>query len=287
MNGLEGRVAIVTGAAGAIGRATVVELARAEVRVACVEPEGSPGLSTVVEEVGGLGGEVIGAPADVTDPAQVERMVGQVLVRWGEVAVLVNNAGQFRAIGAVWEVGPEAWWSDVGVNLFGAFVCCRAVLPGMLSAGHGTIINIAGGGFSGPYPGASAYASSKAALVRFTDSLAAELAKRGPKVRVHGLVPGLVRSALTEGAASAPAGREWLSGISEGLAAGQDVQPASVARAVLALITASSDALNGRVLYHTDDPDAVAAQLAKDGTGDLFQLGYVRPPMLPSGAPVA
>lgn len=161
MTSVEGRVAIVTGASGAIGSAIVAELAKAGVRVACVEPEGSPGLGWVVEGTCAAGGEVIAAPADVTDPVQVERMVERVVVRWGEVGILVNNAGLFRAVGAVWEVDPETWWGDLRVNLFGAFLCCRAVLPAMLRTGSGTIINIAGGGFSSAHPGASAYASSK------------------------------------------------------------------------------------------------------------------------------
>jgi NAD(P)-dependent dehydrogenase (short-subunit alcohol dehydrogenase family) len=279
MNELEGRVAIVTGAAGAIGKAVVAELAKAGVRVACVEPEGSPGLGCVVEEVRAAGGEATAAPADVTEPAQVERMVEGVVARWGEVGVLVNNAGLFQAIGAVWEVDPETWWRDVRVNLFGAFLCCRAVLPSMLRAGAGTIINIAGGGFGSPHPGASAYASSKAGLMRLTDTLAAELAWKGSKVRVHALMPALVRSALTEGVASVPAGREWLSAITEGLVAGNDVEPASIALSVLRLIAASSDALNGRILLHSDDAEALGARLGQGEVGgtDLFQLRYVRP----------
>ena len=276
MRELEGKVAIVTGAAGVIGSAIVAELAKAGVRVACVEPEGSPGLGPVVEEACAAGGEVVAAPADVADPVQVALVVEGVLARWGEVGILVNNAGRFRAIGAVWEVGPETWWSDVRVNLFGAFLCCRAVLPAMLAAGAGAIVNIAGGGFASAHPGASAYASSKAGLVRLTDTLAAELAMKGSKVCVHALVPGLVRSALTEGVGSVPAGREWLSAISDGLAAGHDVEPASIARAVLALIAASSDALNGRVLLHSDDPEVVNARMGKDGGAGLFQLRYVR-----------
>ena len=276
MNELEGRVAIVTGAAGAIGRAVVAELARAGVRVACVEPEGSPGLEGVVEEVRAAGGEAMAAPADVTELGQVERMVEGVVARWGEVGVLVNNAGLFQAIGPVWEVDPETWWRDVRVNLFGAFLCCRAVLASMLRAGAGTIINIAGGGFGSPHPGASAYASSKAGLMRLTDTLAAELARKGSKVRVHALMPGLVRSGLTEGIASLPGGREWLSAITDGLAAGNEVGPASIGRSVVALIVASSEALNGRILYHFDDPEALGARLGEDAGADSFQLRYVR-----------
>lgn len=112
--------------------------------------------------------------------------------------------------------------------------------------------------------------------MRLTYTLAAELARRGSKVRVHGLVPGLVRSALTEGVASVPGGREWLFSITEALAAGKDIEAASIARSVLALIAASSDALNGRILHHSDDPKAVDARLGKEVGGDLLQLRYVR-----------
>lgn len=276
MTSLEGKVAIVTGATGAIGKAIVSEFARAGACLACVAPEHCSALEDVVAGVCASGGKAIAAPADVTDPAQVAEMVKGVVAHFGEVSILVNNAGSFRALGPIWEVDAETWWGDVGVNLLGPFLCCREVLPMMIRLGSGVIINIAGGGFDRPHPGASAYASSKAGLARLTDTLAEELKRRQSSVRVHALVPGLVRSALTEGIATVPAGREWLFAITDGLAAGKELDAAAIGRSVLALIGASSDSLNGRILHYSDDPQAVAARLEGEAPVDLFQLRYVR-----------
>lgn len=269
-------MAIVTGATGTIGKAVVSQLAQAGVRVACVAPEHCSALEDVVAGVRAAGGKAIATPADVTDAAQVAAMVKAVVCCFEEVSILVNNAGSFRAVGAIWEVDPETWWRDLKVNLLGPFLCCREVLPVMMRVGSGIVINIAGGGFDRPHPGASGYASSKAGLVRLTDTLAEELRMRGSSVRVHALVPGLVRSALTEGIATVPAGREWLSAITDGLATGKELDAAVIARSVLALICASSDSLNGRILHYSDDARAVAARLEKETAMDSFQLRYVR-----------
>lgn len=122
-----------------------------------------------------------------------------------------------------------------------------------------------GRGIGNAHPGVSGYASSEAGLMRLTDTLAAELVRRGSSIRVLALMPGLMCSAVTEGVASLSAGRERLSAITDGLTAGQDGDAATMGRSVVALIVAASNALDGRILYHSDDPEVLGARLSAGG----------------------
>ena len=141
----------------------------------------------------GRGGRAIGIVAYVTDRAGVERAVAETVAHLGPVGILVNNAGSAGPLAPLWEADPDDWWRTIEINLRGPMLCARAVLPGMIQRRSGTIVNIGSyagirantGGSFGPY------ATSKAALVRFTDTLAAATGEHGVRVFTisHGLVP--------------------------------------------------------------------------------------------------
>jgi NAD(P)-dependent dehydrogenase (short-subunit alcohol dehydrogenase family) len=170
------RVALVTGAATGIGAATADLLERNGLAVARNHLPGQavPGYS---------------APADVSDARDVAGMVERVRGELGPVAVLVCNAAHM-VMGAIDEVGPEAFWQVVDTNLTGSFNCIRACAPGMSSAGWGRIVTIASGwGVSG-YPRASAYSASKAGVISLTRAVARELGPHG--VTANAVAPGVV-----------------------------------------------------------------------------------------------
>ena len=170
------RVALVTGAATGIGAATADLLERNGLAVARNHLPGQavPGYS---------------APADVSDARDVAGMVERVRGELGPVAVLVCNAA-YMVMGAIDEVGPEAFWRVLDTNLTGSFNCIRACAPGMSSAGWGRIVTIASGwGVSG-YPRASAYSASKAGLISLTRAVARELGPHG--VTANAVAPGVV-----------------------------------------------------------------------------------------------
>lgn len=170
------RVALVTGAATGIGAATADLLERNGLAVARNHLPGQavPGYS---------------APADVSDARDVAGMVERVRGELGPVAVLVCNAA-YMVMGAIDEVGPEAFWRVLDTNLTGSFNCIRACAPGMSSAGWGRIVTIASGwGVSG-YPRASAYSASKAGLISLTRAVARELGPDG--VTANAVAPGVV-----------------------------------------------------------------------------------------------
>ncbi len=269
MRRLEGRVAIVTGGGRGIGREIACALAAEGAAVAVVSRTAAQ-VDESVNRIKGEGGRAVGMAADVTDLAAVEAMVRRVEAELGPVDVLMNNAGSFAAIGPVVEVDPAAWWRDVTINLLGPFHTCRAVLPGMVSRGRGRIINMIGGGTGGPFPYGSGYGSSKAALMRFTESLDREVGDAG--VRVFAMGPGLVRTAMTELQLTTEAGRRWMKRIHEMFAQGSDVPPTMAARLAVEIASGRLDELHGRAFGVRDDLDQVLAQKDRIVAEDLKTL---------------
>lgn len=257
MGKLDGQVAIVTGSGRGIGREIARAFAGEGAKVAVVSrTEGQ--VAETVRRIGLDGGSALAVAADVTVLAAVEAMVARVESELGPVDVLMNNAGSFTAIGPLAAVDPAAWWRDVTTNLLGSFHACRAVLAGMLARGKGRIINMIGGGTGSPFPYGSGYGSSKAALMRLTESLDREVQDAG--VRVFAMGPGLVRTAMTELQLKTEAGRRWMKRIHEMFEKGMDVPPTLAARLAVEIASGRLDELHGRAFGVRDDLDAVLAQ---------------------------
>jgi NAD(P)-dependent dehydrogenase (short-subunit alcohol dehydrogenase family) len=201
---------------------------------------------------------------DVTDRAAVEQAVERTERELGPVDLLVNNAAVATPVGPAWEVDPEAWWQTVSVNLRGPFLCSRAVLPGMLGRHSGRIVNIVAVAAFTTSPFMSAYGSSKAALVCFTDDLAAETKEHG--IRVFAIRPGLVQTRMqAELQASPYIQARRASQASPAPAAGQTlVPPEQAADAVVFVASGQADALSGRFIDVTRDDVADLAQRADE-----------------------
>jgi NAD(P)-dependent dehydrogenase (short-subunit alcohol dehydrogenase family) len=184
------QVALVTGGTQGIGHAIVRGLLDAGVSVAyCAR--------NLDKEFVEANKPAAGFQADVSDSNEVVRLVQSVMEKFGRIDILVNNAGIYGPIGPVWENDPEVWQQTININLFGSFLMCHAVIPEMLRAKRGgRIINISGGGAATPFPRYTAYAVSKAALVRFTETLAIEIAPHN--IQVNAVAPGFVATRLHE-----------------------------------------------------------------------------------------
>lgn len=247
---LEGQAGIVTGGGRGIGRAIARALA-AEGMAIAVAARSQDQLAETVSLISAAGGRAVPVQADVTDRDAVEGLVERCLAEFGQIDLLLNNAGSFRGIGPVWEVDPSTWWTDVSTNLLGAFLSCRSVLPHMIARGRGKIINMAGGGSVSPLPYGSSYGCSKAAILRFTDTLAKEVESHG--IEVYAMSPGLVRTAMTEYNMGSAAGKKWYGHLAGRFAQGLDVPPSEACRVAVFLATLPNGDLSGRLFRITDD----------------------------------
>jgi NAD(P)-dependent dehydrogenase (short-subunit alcohol dehydrogenase family) len=269
---LENQVAIVTGASRGIGRAIAQHCAEEGAKVALVARTAAR-LEEVAAEIRDKGGVALALSADVTERAAVQAMARRAEAELGPVDLLVNNAGTFYAIGPSWEVAPETWWTDVSTNLLGTFLCCREVLPGMVARGKGRVINMIGGGTDTPLPYGSAYAASKAAVMRFTETLAVELKEHG--VVVFALRPGFVRTDMSEHQLTEEV-RRWLPHTVQRFEEGKNSPPTLAANLAVEFASGRFDALTGRYIrvkdYKGDDLDEVEAHIPEILEKDLRTL---------------
>ena len=185
--------AIVTGASRGIGAACARMLAADGWPVVVNYRADEAGARAVVDEIEESAGRAAAVQADVAAPRAGATLVGAALERFGPALVLVNNAGQ-RADGLAVTMSDDAWASINEANLAGPFRICRAVLPKMIRARFGRIVNVASIAGLRPAAGQANYAAAKAGLLGFTKSLAAEVARRG--VTVNAVAPGYVRTEI-------------------------------------------------------------------------------------------
>jgi 3-oxoacyl-[acyl-carrier protein] reductase len=239
---LQGQTALVTGGGRGIGASIARELAAAGMQIT-VTGRTREQVEAVAEEIGGRA--LVG---DVSKPANVERWFAEV----GALDLLVNNAGSSIREPAAWEVEPDDWWQVFEVNVLGVYLCCCAVIPGMLERGSGRIVNVASGAAYLPNTKTTAYSASKAAVHRFSETLADQLRPRG--IPVFSISPGLVRTEMTAGFGDdAP----W-------------TPPELAPRLVRAIASGRLDRLAGRYLHaEHDDVDELAVRTDEILADDL------------------
>lgn len=153
-------------------------------------------LDQVADRVAGTSRKPLVVPTDVADPASIKTLFQKAISEFGTVDILVNAAGVYGPIGPSWEVGPEEWFQAIRVNLYGTFLCCQEAIPHMIQRRKGKIVNFSGGGATAPLPRFSAYAVSKSAVVRLTETLAEEL--KAFNVQVNAVAPGAVDTKLQD-----------------------------------------------------------------------------------------
>ncbi|MFA6001756.1 MAG: 3-oxoacyl-[acyl-carrier-protein] reductase [Thermoleophilia bacterium] len=191
---LAGQVALVTGGARGIGRATVIALAGAGASVAINYQHSQEAAQVVAESIRSKGGKLTTVQGDVADPAQVKAMIKQAEADLGQISILVNNAGITRDT-LTMRMSEEDFDIVIATSLKGAFLCSKAVARGMMKARGGSIINVSSVIGRRGNPGQANYAAAKAGLIGFTKSLARELGPRG--VRVNAVAPGYVITDMT------------------------------------------------------------------------------------------
>ncbi|MEN6438172.1 MAG: SDR family oxidoreductase [Syntrophobacter sp.] len=194
---LEGRNAIITGASQGLG----LEIARAYLRagagvVMCARD--SKMIERARDEIAPLaaGRTVLAEVADVSNPDDVKRLLRNALAVFPRIDVLVNNAGVYGPKGLIEEVDWDSWVKAIEINLLGSVLLYRAILPHFKKNLYGKIIQLSGGGATGPLPRISAYAASKAAIVRFAETVAHEV--QDSNIDVNSIAPGALNTRLLD-----------------------------------------------------------------------------------------
>jgi 3-oxoacyl-[acyl-carrier protein] reductase len=189
---LKGRRAVITGGAQGIGRAVAERFLQDGATVTLWDADADLGPKTVAEL--SSQGAIYSQTLDITDADAIERAAKIAVEQMGGVDILVNSAGIAGASRKTWEYSPEEWRRVVDIDLTGTFLCCRAVVPGMIAQKYGRIINIASIAGKEGNPNASAYSAAKAGVLGLTKSLGKELALDG--VTVNAITPAAVRTAI-------------------------------------------------------------------------------------------
>lgn len=240
---LRGKVALVTGASGGIGRATALRLGRDGAAVGVNHLSDDEAAGKVVREISEAGGRAVAVGGDVSREDEVEAMVRTVVGEFGRLDVLVNNAG-IETERPFLEMSLGDWEGVVAVNLTGAFLACREAMKVMVENGGGVVVNMSSVHQQIPWPHFAHYAATKGGLKALTETLALEFAGRG--VRVNAVAPGAIATPINREKLDDPEQRaavEWL------VPWGRWGEPEEVASCVAFLASDEASYVTGATLF--------------------------------------
>lgn len=270
---LTGRNAIVTGGSRGLG----LEIARRFLEAGlsglaiCAREEAV--LLAATDELSRLAGSgqlVVGIPADVSRPEGAEEVCRRALEAFGQIHILVNNAGVYGPMGRLEEVDFEEWQATMAINVLGPAMMCRRLLPHFRAHKYGKIIQLSGGGATSPMPNFTAYAASKTAVVRLMESLDREAAADG--IEVNCLAPGLLDTRLLDQVLEAgpgKAGEAYYQRMLEAKRSGKTVSPSLAADLAVFLASDAGRGIRGKLVSaqwdrYRDWPDHVEELAASD-----------------------
>jgi NAD(P)-dependent dehydrogenase (short-subunit alcohol dehydrogenase family) len=239
---LAGKVALVTGGGRGIGKGMALGLAEAGADLALVYTAHRDRAEATAGEIEALGRRALAVQADVSQPDQVQRMVQQVLERFGQIDVLINNAGGHQRAPFL-ELPLELWQRVIDVDLTGPFLVSQAVARQMAPRGYGKIIHTTSVNANVAQPNLTHYCAAKGGLQMLTRAMALDLAQYG--IRVNAIAPGLVRTDLTEPVMNDP---ELLQTRVARMPLGGPLEPADFAGAAVFLASPDSDMITGTTI---------------------------------------
>jgi len=275
------RSAIITGASQGLGKAIAAAFVRAGADVLLVargEQRLREAREELTAEIARPGQGLHLFAADVSHPEDCMAVAQRAQQVLPSLAVLVNNAGVYGPMGRIEDVDWQEWLEAVRINLFGTVLMCRAVIPLLRQRGYGKIINLSGGGATSPLPRLSAYAASKTAVVRLTETFAEEL--RDAHVDVNAIAPGALNTRLLDQVLAAGPERVGQEFYDRSVKQQQDGGTPLEKGAALAVFLASakSDGITGRLLSAVwDDWAALPARREQLARSDVYTLRRITP----------
>ena len=277
---LKGLSAIITGANQGLGLEIARHFVREGASVAlCARDAGKlAAAADALRAEAGAGQRVFAEACDVSNAPDVERFVQAAIAALGPIRCLVNNAGVYGPKGPTEQVSLEEWQRAFEINVYGVLLPSRALIPHFKSQGAGKIINLSGGGATAPMPFISAYAASKAAVVRLTETLAGEL--RQDKIDVNAVAPGALNTRLLNevlNAGPAAVGEAFYQKAVKQKDGG-GTSPALGASLCVWLASAESDGITGKLLSAPWDPwRNLASRREKLAGSDIYTLRRIVP----------
>ncbi|HEV7715595.1 MAG TPA: SDR family NAD(P)-dependent oxidoreductase [Steroidobacteraceae bacterium] len=264
-NELAGHVALITGGGRGFGKAIAMAFA-AQGAAVTVTARSTNQIDGTVAEIKAAGGKAFAVPGDVTHRKDVERVVAAAQKHFGPATLLVNNAGIDRPFGPIGIVDPDEWWASHAIHVRGPLLYMSGVLPEMIKARAGRIINVASLGGTRVEPNLSSYCVGKATEIRLTEQVAAEVKPHG--ISAFAIEPGTVFTAMAEHTINDPQAQRWMPGMIEVLKKIKEQSDPAVglarcARMCISLASGKYDALSGRYLTPDDDFDALARDVNK------------------------
>lgn len=244
---LEEKVSIITGGGTGIGKAIATTFAREGSHLVLASRTESLLEATRRELESSSSIRVEALRTDVSQPKEVQDLVEFTLEKFHTIDILVNCAGIYGPIGLITNIDVEEWIKTININLYGTFLCMKAVLPTMMKKEKGKIINMSGGGAVSSFPRFSAYGTSKAGVVRLTETISEEV--KGYNIDINAIAPGAVNTRLLDQVIEAgeAAGEDFIAkSIKQKKEGG--VPPEQVAELALFLASAESDGLSGRLI---------------------------------------
>jgi NAD(P)-dependent dehydrogenase (short-subunit alcohol dehydrogenase family) len=277
---LSGRKAIVTGASAGLGYAIAQAFIAdgASVMICGRNADSLRGAHTSLSALAQPGQLVRMHDCDVSSEPQVNDLIRYAIDELGGVQIMVNNAGVQGPIGPTEDVALDAWRHTFEINFYGVLFACRALIPHLRSQGYGKILNLSGGGAASPRPFFSAYAASKAAVVRFTENLAEEL--RGAHIDVNAVAPGALNTQMLEQTLAAGKERigegQFVQALKQKEGGGSSIERAAALCVYLA--SAASDGITGRLISAPWDPwPTLHEHTTELASSDIYTLRRIVP----------
>jgi NAD(P)-dependent dehydrogenase (short-subunit alcohol dehydrogenase family) len=273
---LQGQNALITGASQGLGK----EIARqflAEGASLAICARGADHLESTRAELAAAGGKIVARACDVSSESEVNALVQFAEDALGPLDILVNNAGIYGPMGASETVDWQEWIRTIEINLYGVLLPCRALIPQFKKAGRGKIVILSGGGATGPLPFISAYAASKAAVVRLMETLAEEL--REYAIDINAIAPGALNTRLLDEALAAGPDKLgeafYRRALKQRESGGVPLEKG--ARLAVYLASAESHGISGKLISAQWDPWETLHQRREELESDIYTLRRIVP----------